>query len=78
MEMWKQRWYVSTEEETYQVHLLCWQTNMQVSLFVFKMLLHEIAKLGQNFDIAVTIIDITLCKCPFAVLIFSKLHYYFG
>lgn len=46
MEMWKQRWYASTEEETYQVHWLYWQTNMQVSLFVFRFLLHKIAKLG--------------------------------
>lgn len=64
MEMWKQRWYVSTEEETYQVHLLYWQTNMQVSLFVFRLLLHKIAKLGYNSGIAVRSVSI-ICKYPF-------------
>lgn len=41
METWKQRWFVSTGGETYQVHLLCWQTNMQVSLLVFTLLPHN-------------------------------------
>lgn len=34
METWKQKWCVSIEEGTYQVPLLYWQINMQVSFFL--------------------------------------------